>query len=181
MFASIDMPMGDGALYRLAPGADKAELKVSGLDFGNGVLVDEARGQIYVAETMGDRINAFDADFATGEISNRRVLAEVMTPDNIELDADGMLWAASPFGNAIVIINPDTGETYSAFHPQTEAGDALMAEYRRRKEAGEPRGNLFGPDMWAPMPGLVTGIILSPDGGPVYVSGIAHALVKLER
>jgi len=134
-----------------------------------------------VAETVGSRINAFKASFDTGELSDRRVLAEVMTPDNIELDDDGMVWAASPFGNAIFIINPDTGETYSAFHPQTEAGDAVIAEYHRRNEANEPMGSLFGPDMWAPMPGLVTGIILSPDGGPVYISGLATALVKLER
>jgi hypothetical protein len=41
--------------------------------------------------------------------------------------------------------------------------------------------SLVSPDMWAPMPGLVTGIILTPGGGPVYVSGLASALVKLER
>ena len=181
MFAAADRPMSDGALYRLAPGAAQAELKVSGLDFGNGVVIDEARGQIYVAETMGDRINAFKASFETGELSERRVLAEVMTPDNIELDGDGMVWAASPFGNAIFVINPDTGETYSAFHPQTEAGDAAITEYRRRKEAGEAMLSLVGPDIWEPMPSLVTGIILTPGGGPVYVSGLADTLVKLER
>ena len=147
----------------------------------NNVVIDEARGQIYVAETMGDRINAFKASFETGELSERRVLAEVMTPDNIELDGDGMVWAASPFGNAIFVINPDTGETYSAFHPQTEAGDAAITEYRRRKEAGEAMLSLVGPDIWEPMPSLVTGIILTPGGGPVYVSGLADTLVKLER
>ena len=40
---------------------------------------------------------------------------------------------------------------------------------------------LFAPDWWAPLPGLVTGVILSPDGGPVYLSGIGNALVKLPR
>jgi sugar lactone lactonase YvrE len=181
MFAAADMPMSDGALFRIAPGSNEAELKVDGLDFANGIVIDETRGQIYVAETVGSRINAFKVSFATGELSDRRVLAEVMTPDNIELDDDGMVWAASPFGNAIFVINPDTGETYSAFHPQTGAGDAVIAEYQRRKEAGEPMLSLVSPDMWAPMPGLVTGIILTPGGGPVYVSGLASALVKLER
>ena len=33
----------------------------------------------------------------------------------------------------------------------------------------------------APLPGLVTGVILTPDGGPVYLSGLGNALVKLER
>ncbi len=181
MFAAADMPLSDGALFRLAPGASEAELKVSGLDFANGIVIDEARGQVYVAETIGDRIHAFKADFDTGELSDRRVLANVMSPDNIELDEDGMVWAASPFGNAIFIVDPDTGETYSAFHAQSDASDAIIAEYQRRKEANEPRANLFGPDMWEPMPGLITGIILSPDGGPVYVSGLAKTLVKLDR
>ncbi len=181
MFAAADLPISDGALFRLAPGAEQAELKVDGLEFGNGVVIDEARGQIYVAETVGGRINAFKASFDTGELSDRRVLADVMTPDNIELDDDGMVWAASPFGNAIFIIDPDTGETYSAFHPQTEAGDVVIAEYNRRKDAGEGMLSLVGPDMWTPMPGLVTGIILTPGGGPVYVSGLADTLVKLDR
>ncbi|GJL93010.1 SMP-30/gluconolactonase/LRE family protein [Hyphococcus sp.] len=181
MFAAADMPISDGALFRIAPGSNEAELKVDGLDFANGIVIDEARSQIYVAETVASRINAFNASFDTGELSNRRVLAEVMTPDNIELDDGGMVWAASPFGNAIFIINPDNGETYSAFHPQTDAGDAIIAEFLRRKEAGEPFLSLVGPDMWAPMPGLVTGIILTPGGGPAYVSGLANTLVKLER
>jgi len=35
--------------------------------------------------------------------------------------------------------------------------------------------------MWAPMPGLLTGIILTPGGGPVYVSGLGDALIRLDE
>ena len=41
--------------------------------------------------------------------------------------------------------------------------------------------DLFAPDMWSPLPGGVTGVILTPGGGPVYVSGLGDALVKLDR
>ena len=61
MFAAVDGGFLDGALFRLPPPADSstssvAELKLAGLGFGNGVAIDEARSQIYVAETMADRI-----------------------------------------------------------------------------------------------------------------------------
>lgn len=34
--------------------------------------------------------------------------------------------------------------------------------------------------MWSPLPGLVTGLILSFEGGPIYLTGLGDALVKLE-
>jgi hypothetical protein len=35
--------------------------------------------------------------------------------------------------------------------------------------------------MWAPLPGLFTGLILTHEGGPIYLTGLGDALVKLER
>lgn len=185
LFSVLDVPVADGALFRLPSAsagkpAAKAELMASDFYFANGIVVDEARGMIYVAETMGDRVTGFDLATATGEVSNRRRVAVVLGPDNIEMDEAGAIWAASPIGNAIVLIDPETGRTQPAFISETEASKALLAEFRRRIEAGEPRLELMGPDMWAPMPGLATGIILTPGGGPVYVSGLGNALVKLD-
>jgi sugar lactone lactonase YvrE len=94
MFAAVDTAPLDGALFRLPPPADGstaavAELKLSGLAFGNGVAIDEARGEIYVAETMANRIVGYQLSVADGSLSEGRVVAELPTPDNIELDASG--------------------------------------------------------------------------------------------
>lgn len=185
MFAAVE-GLGDGAVYRIAPeqlGKPKpaAERKVSGLDFANGIALDEKRGRLYVAETVRSRILSFAVDITTGNMGDRKVLAEVATPDNLELGSDGQLWVASPFGNEVMIVNPDTGEQRSVFRPTPEASAAILAELRRKQAAGESILSLLSPKMWGPMPGLVTGIILSPNGGPVYVSGLGNALVKLDR
>ena len=185
MFSAVDTRVADGALFRLAmdgKGAfgPAAEVKLKGLEFANGLTIDEARGQLYVAETMGDRIVGFDLDVDTGVLSDRRVIAEVTTPDNIELDESGRLWVASPIANALLVVDPDTGDWSTAFHPQTPEHERLMIEWKRRTESGEPRLELFGPDMWSPLPGLFTGLILTSEGGPIYLTGLGNALVKLE-
>jgi sugar lactone lactonase YvrE len=185
MFAAVDTLPTDGALFRVAPAAAEmpgpvAQRKVSGLEFANGLAIDEARGQIYVAETMANRIIGYRLDVATGALSARRVVAELRTPDNIELDASGRLWVASPIANALLVVDPDSGEWSTAFHPQTAEHAQLMVEWKRRSESGEPRLELIGPDMWSPLPGLITGMILTTEGGPIYLSGLGDALVKLQ-
>ncbi|MEE4302601.1 MAG: SMP-30/gluconolactonase/LRE family protein [Wenzhouxiangella sp.] len=186
MFAAVDTKPMDGALFRLSPTNDhepypELQRKDQGLDFANGLAIDEERGYLYVAETMADRILGYRLSVLTGKLSNRRVIARVPTPDNIELDAAGRLWVASPIGNALLIVEPETGEWSTVFHPRTRAHDRLMLEWRRRTEGGEPRLELFGPEMWAPLPGLLTGVILTSDDGPVYLTGLGNALVQLTR
>lgn len=181
----MDKYVTDGALFRIAPPAPGAALpavqRVLGeLAFANSIVIDEKRGQLFLSDTMADQVTGYRISVADGTLSDRRVVASVLTPDNIEMDEGGLLWAASPVGNEVVTINPETGETRSVFRAQTSANDRSSAEWRRRSKAREPRTDLFIPDVWAPMPGLVTGVILTPGGGPVYVSGLADALLKLE-
>ncbi len=40
---------------------------------------------------------------------------------------------------------------------------------------------LFTPAVWAPLPGFITGVIISPGRGPVYLTGLGDALVRLTR
>lgn len=186
MFAAADRPLSDGAVWRISSEeAGKPEPKAvkvaEGLNFANGIAFDPKRGRLYVAETVSNRVLSFRVDPTTGDLSERRVLAEVTTPDNIEIDADGRVWAASPFANAIYVIDPDTGSANMVFEPNPQASTRSVAELKRRQAAGEPILPLFGPDLWGPMPGLVTGIILSPGDGPDYVSGLGNALVRLDR
>lgn len=185
MFAAVE-GLSDGAVFRIAPDqigrpSPVAERKLAGLNFANGIAIDEPRGQIYVAEIMAHRILALPVDVRTGELGARRVLSEITTPDNIELDSKGDLWVASPLGNEILVVDPDSGRARSVFKPTPEASALQVAEMRRKQKLGESIVTLLGPKAHGPMPGLITGIILSPDGGPVYVSGLGNALVKLDR
>ncbi len=184
MFAAIDLRSLDGALYRLPPAVAGetpavAELKLSGLAFANGVAIDEPRGQLYVAETMANRIIGYRLEADSGTLSEGRIVAELPTPDNIELDSLGRLWVASPISNALLVVDPESGSWSTAFHPETGAGNSLVAEWERRSKSGEPRLELLGPDIWLPLPGLMTGMILTSEGGPVYLTGLADTLVKL--
>lgn len=184
MFAAADKPLGDGSVWRIAADevgkADPQAVKfVEGLDFANGIVFDAPRGRLYVNEIVASRILSFAVDPVSGALSDRRVLTTLPTPDNIELDAQGDLWVTSPFANAVYKVDPDTGDRQTMFAPTPETSARIMSETYRRLEAGEGLLSLLGPDIWGPMPGLLTGVILSPDG-TVYVSGLGNALVKLD-
>lgn len=186
MFAAADKPLSDGAVWRIAPEeiskpAPKAIKVVDGLDFANGIAFDAVRGRLYVAEIIANRVLSFRVDPRTGALSDRRVLAQVTTPDNLELDASGNLWTVSPFANAVFMIDPDTGAARTIFEPTPATSASIVTETNRRLAAGEPILPLLCPSMWGPMPGLLTGIILSPDEGPIYISNLGDALVRLDR
>lgn len=184
MFAAADKPLGDGSVWRIAAdevgkASPSAVRVVEGLDFANGIVFDAARGRLYVNEIVASRILSFAVDPETGALSDRRVLTTLPTPDNIELDGNGDLWVTSPFANAVYKVDPDTGDRQTMFAPTPEASARIVSETYRRLEAGEGLLSLLGPDIWGPMPGLLTGVILAPDG-TVYVSGLGNALARLE-
>ena len=185
MFAAVDTKPLDGALFRLTPTNDHEPIadlqrKDSGFAFANGLAIDEAHGRLYVAETMANRIIGYRLSVPTGMLTDKRVVAELPTPDNIELDEAGRLWVASPIANALLVVDPESGQWSTAFHPETPENQRLVAEWAGRGQSGESRLALFGPDMWAPLPGLITGLILTHEGGPIYLTGLGNALVKLE-
>lgn len=181
MFAAVDFPEGDGSLWRL-PWNDGAfgepEEVLDDMRFANGVVVDNAAGKLYVAETVGNRILQFDLDTAAGELSNETTLLAILAPDNLELDEQGRLWVALPARNELIVVDTGTGEYQSVFRSQTPAQEAIAAEFLRRGEAGEPRLELMTPALWEPLPGLMTGLILAPDG-VVYFTGIGDAILRL--
>ena len=185
MWANVDVPAPEGALLRLGmeDGAfsDRAEVRVDSLFFANGVVLDEPGGHLYLAETLGGRVHRFAVDWDEGRLSDPTVVVEGVAPDNLELDGAGRLWIALPLANELLVVDTKTGTRHTAFRSRTPEQEEIHAEFQRRGESGTPRMELLTPELWTPLPGLLTGVILSPDGGPVYLSGLGNALVKLER
>jgi hypothetical protein len=185
LFEPFNKYSADGALYRIAPPSNGARAPakriLSGLEFANGLVIDETRSRLYFAETLADRITAHRISVQSGELSERKAVATVSAPDNIELDEHGRLWAASPVQSAIYVIDPASGDSKPVFRVHTPTSERAVAEWGRRKAKREPLLELFAPDLWSPLPGAATGVILTPGGGPVYLSGLGDALLKLDR
>ncbi len=177
LFSAADVPREDGAVFYLPASADKAERRVEGLRFANGLALDASPGLLYVAETMGNRVLRF-ALGEDGALGERAVLIEVMGPDNLELAADGRLWIALPISNQIMRVDTATGAGDIAFGLDTPDSTAQMVEIQRRLAAGESWLALMSPTLWAPAPGLMTGVILAPDGGVRYWTGIGDGVIR---
>ena len=185
LWAAVDIQRPEGALYRLEvrdghPAAE-ARLIVDSLLFANGLAIDETSGHLYLAETTGGRVLRFRVDLDAGTVSERTVFADSAGADNLELDGAGNLWAAVPLSNEVLLLNTATGARHSAFRTLTAAQQQVLEEFARRGQAGTSRMELFTPAVWAPLPGPITGIILGPEGGPVYLTGLGNAVLKLTR
>ncbi len=151
------IPAPEGALLRLGwedgEFASEAEVMVDSLYFGNGAVIDETSGHLYVAETMGRRVLRYRVDLDAGTLSERTVFLDGMEPDNLELDGEGHLWVALPLSNGLLVVDTETGERHMAFRSQTPTQLESAEEFTRRGESGIPRMELFTPASWAPLPG----------------------------
>ena len=185
MFAAADVPVADGSLWRLdfrdGRFAVNATVVLDGLYFANGLALDERGRTLYVAETCGDRVLKAPLHVAAGRIGKPSVLAAIPTPDNLELDARGQLWVASPILNEVGVLDTRTGEYRPVFRQQSLAQGDRAADFVRRGRASTPRIALFTPEQWEPLPGPVTGIILGPSEHDRHISGLANALIRLPR
>ena len=74
--------------------------------FPNGMVITPDGRHLYVAETYGYRLTAFDIA-ADGSLSGRRVFADLgaRTPDGIALDAEGAVWVACFAQNEFVRVH----------------------------------------------------------------------------
>jgi arylesterase / paraoxonase len=68
------------------------EVVASRISFANGVNLSADGTQLYVASTLRFSLLIYDRDPRTGALTYRRSLALGTAPDNIERDADGILW-----------------------------------------------------------------------------------------
>jgi sugar lactone lactonase YvrE len=185
LFRAVAVAIPDGGLFYVPPskGGEQPSARqlVEGLKFANGLALDETAGYVYVAETMANRVLRFRMDTATGRVADRTVALEVDHPDNIEFDRQNRLWIACPIRNEIVVFDPVSRVAESVFRISTPESEKLIEALETRIRAGEPWLDLMVPALWEPGPGLITGMILPPDDGPIHLTGLGKALIKLKR
>jgi sugar lactone lactonase YvrE len=80
-----------------------ARLAAEDLAFPNGMVITPDGRTLIVAESMAQRLTAFELA-ADGSLRSRRVFADLekAIPDGICLDAEGCVWIASPFGRRCI-------------------------------------------------------------------------------
>ncbi len=95
---------GVGALYRLAPQGE-LEAMVDGTTISNGIGWSPDWERMYFIDSTTQRIDLFDFDLATGELANRRMLAEIDAadglPDGLAVDAQDRIWVCLFGGGAV--------------------------------------------------------------------------------
>lgn len=90
----------------LVDGPGSARVVCDDLLFPNGVVISPDGATLIIAETVANRLTAFDIQ-PDGSLTNRRVFAELpgFLPDGICLDAEGAVWAASPETNQVARVH----------------------------------------------------------------------------
>ena len=85
----------------------KVGVAADGLMCPNGAVISPDGRTLVIAESMAARLTAFDIG-ADGSLSNRRLFAalEGHVPDGICLDAEGHIWAASPYKKVVLRVSP---------------------------------------------------------------------------
>ena len=104
-----------GSLYRLD--ADfQCEIIQNGIGCSNGLTWTKDSSTFYYIDSFKNRIEAYDFDAHSGDISNQRIIAD--TPegknppiyDGMTIDTEGRLWVARWTGNVVLCIEPKTGK-----------------------------------------------------------------------
>lgn len=104
---SPDVPPDGGNVPLFLVDVDGAVRQVaSGLRIPNGIAISQSGEVLYVAETMANRILAFDVA-EDGSLSGQRVHADLghRNPDGISIDGAGRIWIGCPFVSEFVRVN----------------------------------------------------------------------------
>ncbi|MBI4166282.1 MAG: SMP-30/gluconolactonase/LRE family protein [Acidobacteria bacterium] len=101
---------GNGRLLRFDPDGSITEM-FDQLGIPNGMgFTPDLRG-MYFTDSVPRRIYRFDYDRKTGNLTNRRIFAEISPdeglPDGMAVDADGCVWTAIWFGGRLKRYAPD--------------------------------------------------------------------------
>ncbi|NIP86316.1 MAG: SMP-30/gluconolactonase/LRE family protein [Planctomycetales bacterium] len=103
-----------GALYSLDSEGNVAK-HLDQVRVSNGIVWTADTRTMYYIDTHTLRVDAFDFDNRTGQISNRRPAVEIPAdrgkPDGMAIDADDNLWVAHWNGGCVAAYDPRTGQT----------------------------------------------------------------------
>ena len=107
---AYDMSPGRGSLFRFDP--DGAVTRVlDDLAISNGIAWSADGTRLHYIDSGTGRVDLFDYDLETAELSNRRPLATIDPaqglPDGLALDAEGGTWVALWTGSAVHRYGPD--------------------------------------------------------------------------
>ena len=108
---AYDLTEGAAALYRLDPDGSLTTM-LQGVTISNGITWTADGRTMYYIDTPTRRIDAFDADPASGAIGGRRTVVQLPddvagVPDGMTIDDEGGLWVALWDGWAVHRYLPD--------------------------------------------------------------------------
>ncbi|HEX2094691.1 MAG TPA: SMP-30/gluconolactonase/LRE family protein [Longimicrobiaceae bacterium] len=110
---SMSAEEGGAALYRFDPDGSVRTVE-TGLTISNGLGWSPDARVFYLTDTPARRIYAYDFDADRGEISGRRVFADLageeLFPDGLAVDREGCVWSAQWDGGCVIRFAPDGGE-----------------------------------------------------------------------
>ncbi len=88
--------------------------RLENVTISNGIVWTGDRRTMYYIDSPTCRVDAFDYDVDSGELSNRRTAVEVPQalgwPDGMAIDEDDNVWIAMWAGNAVTHWDPRTGK-----------------------------------------------------------------------
>jgi len=91
----------------------KVHKKLGDIGVSNGICWSADQKTMYYIDSHPKKVEAFDFDPATGDISNRRTITTFQEgdgwPDGMTIDSDGNLWVAHWAGWKVTQWDPKTG------------------------------------------------------------------------
>jgi sugar lactone lactonase YvrE len=107
---AYDETPGAGCLYRLELDGRCTQV-LTGLTISNGIGWSPDGATMYLADSGTGDISAFDFDPVTGDLSRRRAVLHITTPnavpDGLTVDHRGNIWVALWNGGALALYRPD--------------------------------------------------------------------------
>lgn len=110
---AYDGKAGQANFWRIEPDLTYKKM-LDHVGNSNGLCWSPDEKVLYYTDTKLHRVDAFDYDAASGDLSNRRTVVTVDpalgSPDGMTIDSEGCLWTALWNGGGVARWNPKTGE-----------------------------------------------------------------------
>ena len=106
---SLKAEGADGILFRIDPDGSVSEWK-TGIGISNTFAWSPDHARFCFADTLANRVWAYEYDRTTGSISGERILLDGFErglPDGSAMDSEGYLWNCRYGGKCILRISPD--------------------------------------------------------------------------